>query len=45
MSQEQFAANLDLVDCEECGTQFNLGGVSYYGPLCPDCNQEADGQS
>ncbi|WP_160135672.1 hypothetical protein [Halococcus salsus] len=44
MSQEQFAANLDLVDCEECGTEFNLGGQSYFAPLCPDCKRKADNQ-
>ena len=41
-SQAEFAANLDIRECDNCNAQYNLAGQSYYGPLCPDCNREAD---
>ena len=37
VSQDEYEANLDLVDCSECGQQFNLGAQAYYGPCCPTC--------
>ena len=37
VSQDEFEANLDLVECSECSQQFNLGAQSYYGPRCPRC--------
>ncbi|GAA0460006.1 hypothetical protein GCM10008985_15500 [Halococcus dombrowskii] len=36
-SQDEIEANYDLVDCSECGQQFNLGAQTYYGPRCPSC--------
>ena len=40
VSQDEFEANLDLVDCSECGRQFNLGAQSYFGPRCPSCRTD-----
>ena len=40
VSQNEFEANLDLVECSECGQQFNLGAQSYYGPRCPRCRTD-----
>lgn len=41
MSQGEFEANLDLVECNECGRQFNLGAQSYFGPRCPSCRTDS----
>ncbi|GAA0448945.1 hypothetical protein GCM10008985_00340 [Halococcus dombrowskii] len=40
VSQDGFEANFDLVDCSECGKQFNLGAQSYYGSRCPSCRTD-----
>ena len=29
----------DLVDCRDCGREFDLALQPYYGPLCPDCRE------
>lgn len=41
-SQDEFEASMDLVDCTECGQEFNLGAQPYYGPRCPSCREAAD---
>jgi|AntDeeMinimDraft_5_1070356.scaffolds.fasta_scaffold06267_5 Zn finger protein HypA/HybF involved in hydrogenase expression len=40
-SQDEFDASMNLVDCEDCGTEFNLGVQPYFGPRCPSCRQAA----
>lgn len=37
MSQREFEAEYQEVECRECGTHFNLGGQDYYDNLCPKC--------
>ena len=37
VTQDEYEASLALIDCSECGRQFNLGAQSYYGPRCPNC--------
>jgi len=35
----------DIVECKECGRQFDANRQGYYGPLCPECrnsDEEAD---
>ena len=36
-SQDEYEADLDLVNCSECDQQFDLGAQPYYGPRCPSC--------
>lgn len=41
-SQNEFDASINLVDCQECGTDFNLGAKPYFGPCCPSCRRAAE---
>ena len=40
LSQSEFEANFDLVECREFNQEFNLGGQMYYDNLCPSCRTE-----
>lgn len=37
MSQDEFEASFDLIECRKCSSQFNLGAQPYYTNLCPKC--------
>jgi phage FluMu protein Com len=39
MSQDEFEANYELIECRDCGTQFNLGAQHYYDNKCPECKE------
>ena len=39
-TQDEFEANFELVECRDCGAEFNLGAQMYYDSLCPDCKNE-----
>ena len=41
-SQHEFEASRNLIDCEDCGTEFNLGAQPYFGPRCPLCRRAAE---
>jgi Zn finger protein HypA/HybF involved in hydrogenase expression len=41
-SQDEYEASTNLVDCMECGEEFNLGVQPYFGPRCPSCRAAAD---
>lgn len=41
MTQDEFEANFQLIECRECGTEFNLGAQMYYDNLCPSCKDKA----
>jgi len=41
MSQDEFEASYELVECRECATKFNLGAQFYYDNLCPECKRNA----
>jgi len=41
-SQDEFEASRNLIDCEDCGTEFNLGAQPYFGPRCPSCRRAAE---
>ena len=35
----------DIVECNDCGRQFDLNQQGYYGPVCPECrgsDEESD---
>ena len=40
MSQDEFEASFNLVECCICGKQFNLGAQRYFDNKCPDCRDE-----
>mgnify|MGYP006934449374 FL=1 len=41
IGQDEFEASYELIECRECGTQFNLGAQMYYDNLCPSCKNKA----
>jgi Zn finger protein HypA/HybF involved in hydrogenase expression len=41
-SQDEYEASKNLVDCTECGEEFNLGVQPYFGPRCPSCRAATD---
>lgn len=32
----------EIMECDACGSQFDLARQDYYDKLCPDCNEEME---
>lgn len=30
----------EIMECAECGAQYDLARQTYYGPLCPRCERQ-----